>query len=213
MSILISLASDFIDKMNNPSYGVLINEEYSLKFNDLLGQENFNQVLRNEIAQVKNADELTSYGWLWLLKWCRANEVELSQVLTKELMRRWANVFIQISIIDLATFREEERISGGISNQPEFNNSWLKDVVMETLQDSAQLRDNLNEGETNTRDAENLLITLLQMGNRISLLAAKYLLSYQWRGQQKLRNFLRQRYARLDEETKIEWMETLGIKE
>src|SRR5690349_9132610 len=101
MSDLLKLAADFIEKMNNPANGPLVNEEYSLKMAQMLTGEGFREVLANEIQTVEDVNTLSSYGWIWLIKWCRVNEIIISERLLFELMQQWSNVFMQTAIIDL----------------------------------------------------------------------------------------------------------------
>ena len=44
------MTSDFIDKMSNPSYGLLVNEEYTLQFARLFSEEGFDNRLKSEIT-------------------------------------------------------------------------------------------------------------------------------------------------------------------
>lgn len=69
MSAVFPLASEFIDRMANPAHGIRVNEEYSLRFAKLLSSEEFALLLRREASRLKDPDDLTAHGWLWLLGW------------------------------------------------------------------------------------------------------------------------------------------------
>lgn len=51
MSILLSLSADFIDKMSNPAYGSMINEEYALKLGQLMKDELFVKTFETEVQR------------------------------------------------------------------------------------------------------------------------------------------------------------------
>jgi hypothetical protein len=103
MSEILTLASDFIERMTNPAYGTAVNEEYSLRFAELLWRERLYGVLADEAKQLTDSNTFGSHGWLWLLNWARAHEIDLNERLLLELADRWSNVFMQTLIIDVAT--------------------------------------------------------------------------------------------------------------
>ena len=67
MSGLLSLARDYLERMANPVYGFAVNEEYSLRFAQLLETDGFESSLRREVQELRDTEELTSNGWLWLM--------------------------------------------------------------------------------------------------------------------------------------------------
>ncbi len=57
MSGLLSLARDYIERMANPVYGFAVNEEYSLRFAELLATEGFESSLRREVEELRDTKE------------------------------------------------------------------------------------------------------------------------------------------------------------
>jgi hypothetical protein len=213
MSTLIRLASDFIEKMNNPSYGPLINEEYSLRFTQLIGEEGFSQLIKSEIELIRDPDELNSYGWLWLINWCKVNDVRIPERLSMQLMSRWSNVFMQAAIIDLFTNTDKEPKIEYSDNQPRISNKWISQIVensTSTIGKSDTEKEFDKEKPFNIVSAQNLLIALLQVGNRASIVGAQYLLEYNWPGKDRLQFFFSQRLERLDEETRKAWIQQIN---
>lgn len=85
MSGLLTLARDYIERMANPVYGLVTNEDYSLRFAHLLGSEGFEDTFREEIRSVRDTEALTSNGWLWLIEWARSRRVDVQEELLSEL--------------------------------------------------------------------------------------------------------------------------------
>src|SRR5579872_5450390 len=128
MSVLFSLAADFIDKVTNPSYGPLVNEEYSLKLGQLVNDESFLGMFSNEIKRIENVDELTPHAWIWVLRWCRTNRIKPSDAVLTALIKKWSSVFLQVLIIDAATFDASENEFN--SYEPRvLKNEWLIDTI------------------------------------------------------------------------------------
>jgi len=59
MSEVLTLASDFIERMSNPAYGILVNEDYSTRLGTLLSSDRFDGLLRREVEQLNDPESLT----------------------------------------------------------------------------------------------------------------------------------------------------------
>src|SRR4026208_239719 len=107
MSDVLALSSDFIERMSNPAYGVSVNEDYSIRFGKMLTSDGFDDMLQHEARRLRNVDTLSSHGWLWLLDWAKSRNISLDDELLLDLTERWSSVFMQVSVIDLATQNAE----------------------------------------------------------------------------------------------------------
>ena len=214
MSVLFRLSRDFIDKLSNPSHGSLVNEEYSLKLAQVMEEEGFKNQFARDLEQLTDPDTLSSYGWTWLLRWCRINEIPPHYKLLTSLMHRWSDVFIQSLIIDTATFRDEKKDSSewldniirDVTSTPEHDKSGQES---RTLLRSKKESSELDSPAFRTQPAENLLLALLHLETGIAINGAKQLLRTEWRGQRALLNYFRVRVDLLDEDTRKRWISML----
>ncbi len=222
MSGILALASDFIERMTNPAYGVHVNEDYGLRFATLMEAENFRGMLHAEVAELESADALTSHGWIWLLSWARSHSIQLDERLLLDLARRWSNPFMQIPVIDLATIDAErmEDFDDPTMRGPSIeavNHSFLrhllKDVItvpdVEHVEHVPLERPVEESRESRERSrlpyAENTLVALLQVNRRVTWEAATALLNHRWSAQKELLAFYYQLREGLDEETASVW--------
>ncbi len=203
MSHILTLASDFIERMSNPAYGIKVNEDYSLRFATLLSSEGFDKMLREEAKEVTNPDTLTPHGWLWLLGWARSKDIELNPKLLLHLTQHWSSVFMQVLAIELATRRVEWERPNQTMSLEDFRNSWLKSLMYDCVAIDKKVHDEQNE--IHTGQAENVLIALMQIGSDVTLDAASTLLNHNWPGQAKLLKFFWLRIEGLDEKTQKNW--------
>lgn len=214
MAALLTLAADFIEKVSNPSYGRLINEEYSMKLGQLMNEEGFKDTLRREIETTTDVNTLSSHGWIWLIQWCRINEIKLPAELSLRLVQRWSNVFVQASIIDLATYDTDES-NRSLPNTRGPDNDWLIQLIeiCTTSPRNEQTESSSEEENVNSLAAENLLIALLQVGSFVAITTAQRLLNEQWPGREKLRRFFWFRFDRLDAQTQEIWLSIISPPE
>src|SRR5687767_10586038 len=103
MSSLLALARDHLDRMSNPAYGAAVNEEYSLQLAALLQQEGVRSQLRQELQSIRDADELTSHGWMWVLSWAQSERLTLHDDVLLAVFDRWSNVFLKAAVLEVGT--------------------------------------------------------------------------------------------------------------
>jgi len=227
MSALLTLASDFIERMANPAYGIRVNEDHALRFATLLNSEGFVSLLQEEAKQLHSTDSLTPHGWLWLLTWARSQGDQLNGELLLNLADTWSSVFMQASVIDAATMDIDELISQKRRRNLEFSTAPdderrirpipLDDIGHPFLRSLLHHVTHVAEGDTDreeirTQRAENTLVALLQIDREVTLKAASSLLHHDWRGQQALLEFYRMVRAGLDDETQQIWDSRLGTQ-
>ena len=217
MSDVLALSSDFIERMSNPAYGVSVNEDYSIRFGKMLTSDGFDDMLQHEARRLRNVDTLSSHGWLWLLDWAKSRNISLDDELLLDLTERWSSVFMQVSVIDLATQNAEWTRRQSVATVEGFQNRWLSKLMQrsttlpsEELSQADSLRQALPSSEyISTNRAENVLIALLQVGRDITVDAAATLLRHDWAGHTKLVRFFWSCYDGLDNETQLVWKSRL----
>jgi hypothetical protein len=222
MSDLLFLAKDFIERMANPAYGLVTNEEYALQFAMLLQREGFEQKFLQEIREVEDRDVLSSHGWLWLVGWAKSRNIDLTTDLLVELFDEWSDVFVKTNVMDLATRNAEYKVPGYLDISIEnFPDEFLRRVMLSAVrierEGSRELGRTFDEQEEFRRPeavpaigrAEALLVSLLQVGRSITLNAASTFLSYEWQGQGHMQIFFFLLYDKLDEESQTAWRRSI----
>jgi hypothetical protein len=222
MSEILTLAADFIDRMSNPAHGIAVNEEYSLRFAQLLGQERTFSILRDEAARVRDVNTLSAHGWFWFLNWARGHELELNGELLLDLSDRWASVFMQVLIIDVATRNRRMRELGQARHVAEFQDEWLRQLLTRSVIQEQRPPERRNEPEEGHSEeqvpvrmgrAETTLLALLQVGSDLTLAAAATLLAHPWPGRGRLREYYEWRLSDLEPETRAAWEQRIRLME
>ena len=145
MSGLLTLARDYLDRMANPVYGFATNEDYALRFAQLLGTDGFEDRLRNEIQELRDREAFTSNGWLWLIGWARSRRIDLSEDLLLELFWEWSSVPARCAVVDLATYRFEKDLRADVT-LGDFPNRFLAVIMRDATEISkeGERRDDLS---------------------------------------------------------------------
>src|ERR1700747_2894713 len=94
--------------------------------------------LREEIAPVRDKESMTSNGWLWLLRWARAKDVEVFEPLLIELFEEWSSIPARCIIVDLATYRAES--SRRRTSVREFPNEFLATIMVRATETKGDRR-------------------------------------------------------------------------
>lgn len=227
MTGFLSLARDFIEHMANPRYGLGVNEEYSIRFGQLMRSEGFREQLTSEIRDVRARDTLTTHGWLWLIGWCRSNHISLSDDILHELFDEWSSVFVKAEILSVATLR------GVSADGPqryvtlkEFPHPFIRRLLVEAtsqrVDDDSEAKGDSNGGSDgfgrgisrhDSRTTETLLVSLLQADTRLTIRAASTLLRHEWSGQAALLDYFWERLDSLDTATARVWKEQVDPPE
>ncbi len=208
MSQVLALASEFIERMSNPAHGIIDNEDYAMRFGALLKSEGFEKMLGHEVALMRDPDSLSPHGWLWLLGWARSKAIVLDETLLMRLSERLSSVFMQVSVIDVATRSSKWKPQENEVPIEEFQHQWLSRLMLKctTLQDKERKPDDYID----TRRAEVILVAMMQVGSDVTLDAARSLLRHRWAGHNVLVRFFWSLCDELDEETKKTWVSRLN---
>jgi hypothetical protein len=211
MSPFFVLASDFVERMANPAYGIRVNEDHALRFATLLEREEVRSRLREEALELSSPDSLTPHGWLWLLTWARSRRVQLNEELLLDLADTWSSVFMQTLTIDVATIDVLDA-TGETTVHPSSLSNIEHPFLRRLLQRVTRIEEASAKSEQPPMQrAENTLLALLQIGRGVTLNAAVSLLSHHWGGQSSLLESYRALRAGLDDETRKIWDERLGV--
>lgn len=212
MSDLLSLARDFLERMANPVYGFADNQEYSLRFAQLLLREGFEGSLRREIETVSDKEALTSNGWLWIMRWATSRKIEIPEDILVALFEEWSSVAGRCAIVQHATDLATIRPTRELPRLEEFPNRFLARIMKSVTEtDREDVMDERRSVERPARSAESLLVVFLQVGTPVTLAAASALLRHQWRGHDALFEYLRALASTLDSETRSVWSDRLRV--
>jgi len=222
MTVLLTLASEFIERMSNPAYGVLVNEDYALRFAELLDSEvNFERTLKREAKSLTSTDALTAHGWMWLLGWARSQRLSLNETLLLEITDKWPSVSMQSLAIEIATQTARWKRRTRVPSLEEFEHSFVRELLRRAVRPRRdQSRENARtEGEQfdepahpkeiRTDRAESTLVALIDVELDITLDAAAALLNHPWEGQPDLLVFYEHLQGGFDPETQKEWAKRL----
>jgi hypothetical protein len=202
MSQILALASEFIEHMSNPAYGIRVNEDYEMRFGSLLASEGFDDMLRREVAQLKDPQSLSPHAWFWLLNWARSKKIPLYEDLLLHLSESLSSVFMQVAIIDVATRWSAWEPHDFVIPLEKFQHPWLSKLML----GCTKFNENDNIYYVDTRRSETVLIALMQVGSSITLDAASTLLNHPWRGHSLLVEFFWSIWRELDHETRENWI-------
>ena len=211
MSQVLTLASDFIERLSNPAYGIGVNEEYSLRFATLLSAEGFESLLSREVAELTDSGTFSAHGWHWVLEWARSKRIRIDGNLLLELTEKWSSTFMQVAAISLATQRTEWQPRDSVVPLSEFEDQWIAELLRRC---TTAHRDGLDQSDhIDTGRSETVLTALMQVGNDVTLDAASTLLNHSWNGQEILVGYFRLLSEQLDEETRTIWLSRLRAPE
>jgi hypothetical protein len=220
MNALLTLASEFIERMSNPAYGVLVNEDYAIRFAEVLDSEGstFERTLKREAKSLTSTDALTAHGWMWLLSWARSRRLTLSNKLLLEITDKWTSVPMQSLAIEIATQTARWRQKAHVPSIYEFEHPFLRELLRRAVEprrdesrDQVRIKDETPQlREIRTDRAESTLVALINVESNITLDAAAALLNHPWEGQHTLLFFYEYLQAGLDPETQKEWSKRLN---
>jgi hypothetical protein len=217
---LLAIAESFIDRMTNPRYGPAANEEYALRFTEVLnGDPGFAAELANLSLDPEDIDSLPACAWPWYLEWRRledappppANFLDVLFAATDDPAIRLAVVQSALServadsspdnFPDAAPDRVSE-FSASTEERGAIRSRWLRSQA-------ARLT-HAGEPAQTLPDAIELATYLLQIGDSDSLAS---LLSLPWPGRAALLDAIGGQLAdaNLEPETAAAWRSRLGL--
>ena len=219
---LIELAAEFFDRMANPVYGAQINEEYALRFGQLMDAEAAYR-MDQEVGQLRSVSALSPSGWSWLLGWVRTRppEAELNPSLLLDLCEQWESAAFKAEVIRTALSRSDRPHSpdsyggaeDGIGSVPD---PWLRELLFRSVAPEAtqetdvESDDAIPTGPTlHSGHVHSLLMALIFVDTDESLDAAAALLQHPWPGHETLVAAFWSRVNGLEVEAQAIWIERL----
>lgn len=220
MNAFFTIAADFIDRMANPAHGVLVNQDYSIKFAELLDAEedSLRSNLHREAKILDDAGVLTANGWLWFLTWARSESIPLRKDLLLRITQKWSSVFIQTLAIEIALENAEWSDKRASQSLFQFQNSFLRKLLIDAVKiEEPEKGVDIDHPRTPHRDeprmnrVQSVLVSLLQIDSPITDSAAAALLRHEWRGQKQLLEFYESLMSGFDPDMREEWEERLSF--
>jgi hypothetical protein len=214
MSPLFTLVSDYIERMSNPIFGVAVNEDYTARFADLLGEQRMIPQLLEEAKNITDINTFTIHGWNWLLSWCLSDDQNyLSEKTLLNLISQWQSVSMMSKIIRVATL--DASTPGKASRAiDEFPDQWLRELLQVCLYPNPG-PDVKNYPEEkrgpNITFCLAVVLALMQVGTDLTIMAAATLLHSKWEGYDELLLRFNSRVELLDAETQVLWRDRLGV--
>lgn len=229
MKGFLGLASDFIEKMANPAFGVQINESYSLRLAQLLADDKEASMALTHMSDLDGQDLnlLTTDGWLWLLGWMKSHGNRPPDNFLHSLFDTTNYLALRLRVVETvtATVNREamERWRETRFDVYEFPESWLRTrmrraVAVRMPEDRRERGDDAWLPEqtsvvTAVAESFELATLLLQVGDETAIMAARSLLAHRWIGAESLQSNIIRLFGGLDEETRREWLSMLGLEQ
>jgi hypothetical protein len=218
---LIELAAEFFDRMANPVYGAPVNEEYALRFAQLMDAEATHRMAQ-EVRQVRSVSALSPSAWSWLLSWIRTQpQAELSPSVLRDLCEQWESTTFKAEVIRTALSRSDRSLSQddhgrdqiGIESLP---NPWLRELLLRSVRPETAEETHTEQTGTDpagptlhSRHVYSLLMALILVETEESLNAAAALLRHPWPGHDSLVSAFWSRADGLEQETQAAWIDRL----
>ena len=230
MKGFLGLASDFIERMANPSYGTQVNESYGLRLAQLLDQDEEMAGALTHIGDLRAWDLslLSTDGWLWLLGWMKSHGTRPPDELLHSLFDSSNYLILRLRVVEAVTAtadlqRSRDRWREAPPELREFPESWLRArleraVGMQepetrtTRGDVIRRWEREQDVEAAVAESYELMTLLLQVGHESAILAVRSLLAHRWKGAELLQGHVVQLFSGLDEETRMKWYSELGLE-
>jgi hypothetical protein len=218
MSGLLRLANEFIDRMMNPAFGSLVNDEYAMRLGELLSDDEASARLESEMGRLTRVDELSAHTWMWLLS-MPGSDTALGTDLLLELARAFQSATFRVAVIDCATRGRprmgptEDITLEEVPTLDQIDDRFLSGLVQSAVRTPrAQVTTNgVDVGSF--PEAETLLVALLTVDRRDCHQVARALLHYEWPGQRALLAFFESRTTAMDDESRNRWLRLRPARE
>jgi hypothetical protein len=217
MSGLLRLANDFVERMMNPAFGPLVNDDYSMRLGELLADERSSEMLLAEARRLNRVDELSAHTWLWLLT-LPGPKAPLSDDILLRLCQELRAPAFRVTVLN-CVFRDRPQLepdeAPAFDEPPtieDIENPWLAELIRSAVREplphdhDRSLEPEPSSEPTTVDDAQSLLVALLSVDWRECREAAAALLRHDWRGHDDLLAFFHSRTTAMDEESRALWL-------
>ena len=235
MNGLLAIAESFLERMTNPQYGNAVNDQYSLRFNQLLGEDReFAESFARLDLAPEDVGSLPTCAWPWYLQWRTERRAPLSPEFLDALFDSTDDPAVRMAVIQSAFSDNDREAPGGrhadfdpaedaptgdfresgahLQDRPEWaqstiiQNGWLRIRVARLTSDTHVDRRRAEIGEIATY--------LLQLGDAESLADLRGLLDNP-RTRESIIAAIAEHLvdAGLDPQTEARWRAQLGLPE
>jgi hypothetical protein len=219
MNGLLAIAEAFLERMTNPLYGNEVNDQYTLRFNQLLAEDRaFASSFASMSLDPEDVDSLPICAWPWYLQWRMEHAPPPSADFLDALYESTEDPAVRFTVTQSALSdhpadpdagyganQAPERSGGqdtalsrefapGRRRRPQIQSRWLRTRVNRLARD----RDPARAGE-----AEEFAVYLLQLGDPDSLAALRGLIDDRPELREALAGYLTD--AGLDPGTAADW--------
>jgi hypothetical protein len=218
MSGLLRLANEFIERMMNPAYGPLVNDDYSMRLAEFLADDSNTETLMYEAERLSRIDDLSAHTWMWLIGLPEAR-TRIDRDLLRDLCLEFEAASFRATIID-SVMRESPRLETGEAvafvspSLDGIQNPWLQSLVRAVVREEDVDRSDPPPDETRSsppvvsrhHSAPSMLVALLTVNRGACHQAASALLHHEWVGHAALLEFFESRIAAMDPESRAQWL-------
>jgi hypothetical protein len=232
MNGFLALAEGFLDRMTNPQYGTEVNEEYSLRFHQVLAEDpGFAASFAGLALDPEDIDSLPICAWPWYLQWRAERAQPPSAEFLDALFEATDDPGVRLAVLQSAFSGDSPSRQDGDNDTRPYGDGQPAPGDPAATSPEARWNPELEEREsirspwlssqltrlTGDRIDSNALpevvdiaTYLLQLGDTANLRA---LLSRPWAGREALRRAIEGQLAEanLDPETEADWRSQLGL--
>jgi hypothetical protein len=117
MNGLLAIAETFLDRMTNPQYGNEINDQYALRFNQLLaGDREFADSFARLDLDPEDVGSVPMCAWPWYLQWRMERAAPPSESFLNALFDSTDDPAVRMIVMQSALSRDSERSPGRPAN-------------------------------------------------------------------------------------------------
>lgn len=232
MNGFLALAEGFLDRMTNPQYGTEVNEEYSLRFHQVLAEDpEFAVSFASLPLDPEDIDSLPICAWPWYLQWRAERSEPPSAEFLDALFEATDDPGVRLAVLQSALSDHSHSRQDGANDTRPYGNGqpapddsaatspearWSSELEEREAIRSLWLSNRLTRltGEpidsSTFPEVVDIATYLLQLGDTANLRA---FLSRPWVGQEALRQTVEGQLAEanLDPETAARWRSQLGL--
>jgi hypothetical protein len=174
------LVADFIERLANPTYGRVLNEQYSQRFADAVGDdEEFVGRLADRTLRASDVPTFTTAAWLWFLAWRRPHSTAPPAADFLDALFEDPDPLVRVRVIQEVTWHPTTvEAMAGVSAQDvplsDLPVPWLPTRLFGIVH---------NDREFAVAEAQDIALSLVQLGDDVSLRTLGAFLRVQWRGQ------------------------------
>lgn len=210
---LLTFAAAHLERVSNPAFGRRANEDATMEFAAVLSDVEATSRFNTEVQLLDDANSFGSYGWQWIVGWCKANNLDLREDLVLDLIDRWDSVAFKAEIFGLLV-QSADIDDASDATIYEFPQPTLRTILRKATADPQPEEEGTETAQSlnaDVRSVETTLLALIAVDHPVTIAAARLLVTHDWYGRGPLRDAILARAELLDVETSQLWLEALGL--